>query len=140
MGELLTAVQGLLRAGLGPAVRAADVFLTPHPDFLPPGAQLPAVGVMDGPVTRREGAARTTEEEATVQIFVWSRSNDPARSLLDCLELAGTVRQAIVTAELPVSGWQWTACPRETESQLFADENLAAQRKGLEFVIIRETL
>jgi hypothetical protein len=146
MRELIQAIQTHLQNGLG-YVREADVFVTPHVDFLPDAAKFPAVGIKDGAIQRRELAGGVLEFTLDVTVIPWvqlrksadaSIMGDPVNDQKGVLEMAEDVHALLDENLLGLDGMIEAFCPTESESELFMEESGGLQKKNITYRYVRE--
>lgn len=66
MKELLAAIKAALES-----IDDVTVFVTPHENFLPHKTRMPAIGIKDGTIKRREGVSLTMESTMEVKLIAW---------------------------------------------------------------------
>lgn len=70
MQTLLPKIRARLQ-GLPWLKRRQDVYVTPYENFMPTGTRPPCLGIVPGPVTRRELAGEMVERQLTVRLAAY---------------------------------------------------------------------
>lgn len=70
MDELLVKIKEQLQSALS-YIRAGDIFITPHLDFLPQGVKKPCIGIKDGKVEHSYGAGGSKELTMWVRLAIF---------------------------------------------------------------------
>ena len=142
MKALLTAIKTRLKSQIT-AVRDRDIVVVEDVDVLPAGVDFPAIGLKDGPVTRKRIAVDLREITYMVQVIVYVRLSKPEAAVMGwgttpgVLDLAPDVLSALEDNYLSITGMDTAECLSEQASALFGDEKEALQRKILNFTYIK---
>lgn len=126
MKTILTGIKAALQGGLS-YVRAADVYISPHEQFVPAAVRQPCIGIKDGRVSRAELMAGCLEIAFDVHVCCFveilkderSIIGDGASSGIGILEMASDVHGILHGNLLGVSGVTSAFCAGETESRMF---------------------
>lgn len=145
MRTLLAAIQTQLRSDLT-YVRDQDVYITPHPNYVPRGVQPPFIGLKDGPVARRELAGGWIEVTRQVLVVVYtalakeeaSVMGDAAAGQKGVLEIEEDVHASLDENLLSIDGMQSAWSPSAAASEMFGDAQRSLQRKIITYEYIGE--
>jgi len=122
MNELLQAVRNSLQTVGG--LRARDVFITPHPNYIPTGVKQPCVGVKDGKITRKELAGGMVEETLQVICFPMVKvSGDGLTGADGLLSLEKEIVNHLDQNLLNLPGMEYAWSPGSGESKMFFTDN-----------------
>lgn len=143
MKTLLLAIQTALRAGLTD-IREADIFITPHVNYLPPGVKAPAIGIKDGVVRVFEHPGESQETRIQVSLAVWVEFFAGEESILGrtdrdgVLDICADVHGVLAGNTLGVPGVIWARPLSETESEMFGDGSRGLTRKIITYEYEKE--
>jgi len=122
MNELLQAVRDSLQT-LG-GIRARDVFVTPHPNYIPTGVKQPCIGIKDGKITRKELTAGMIEETLQVVCFPMTKvSGDGLTDEGGLLSLEKAIEEKLDQNLLDLPGMEYAWSPGSGESKMFYTDN-----------------
>lgn len=122
MNELLRAVRDSLQT-LG-RTRERDVFITPHPNYIPTAVRQPCIGVKDGKITRKELAGGMVEE--TLQVICFPMVKVSGDGLTDedgLLSLEKAIEEKLDQNLLSLPGMEYAWSPGSGESKMFFTDN-----------------
>ena len=146
MKDLLTAIQTQLRTDLT-TIRDADIYITPHENYIPNQVRPPCVGIKDGTIVRRELAGGMMEYILNVAISVFVQLHkseaavigDAASGKKGVLEIADDIHASLDENLLDITGMQEAVSdPTEAGSELFGNEEEGLQRKVIKFQYVKE--
>lgn len=145
MKELLNTVRSQLQDDLN-YVRDNDVFVTEDEHLLPETVRFPAVGLKDGPISRRELPGGMWEVTMSVDLLVYVQlmkdgatvMGDAAAGKKGVLEIEDDVHVSLDENLLSITGMQSAFSPNSGPSELFGEENEAVQRKKITYRYVKE--
>lgn len=147
MQALLLAVKAALQAGIS-EVRDGDVFITPSENFIPAGVKSAlAIGVKDGPVTRRDLTCGLVEKTMQVRVAAFVRLQKPeaavigdnSTSSLGVLAAINAIEALLTDNLLAISGMIFARPVQESASEMFVGEaGVAWQQKIITYNYIWE--
>ena len=141
MKILIAAIKAALQTGLSGTVRPADIYITPHVNYIPRSVRMPCVAIADGGSDRAEllGGAVSVTAKITVVIYVDLAKEeavimgDAATGQKGLLDMADAVCSILDGDTLGVAGVLWAQCHAESASELFGDETAMVCRKILDY-------
>lgn len=98
MKDLLLKIQAELKAVSG--VRDRDIFILADTGIIPERAKFPCIGIKDGKLTRHEAMGGAVTLEMDVSIGIYGHLVRDDAEVLEVLELAGRVHDALGDNEL----------------------------------------
>ena len=147
MKALLTAIKTQLQSDLT-YVRDKDVFITEDDFATPQAIKYPAVGLKDGPVTRKELAGGMMEYAMTVKIILYVQFAKPEAAIMGdastgqvgILDMEADVHSSLDENLLDITGMQSAvAASNQPESELVGEEGQSlAQRKIITYEYVKE--
>ena len=143
MKTLLLAIQAALRAEMA-GVREADIYITPHENYIPPGVKAPAIGIKDGAVRVMEKAGMSQETRIQVSFVVWVEFFQGEESIIGranqdgVLDICSDLHGVLAGDTLGVTGVIWARPVSETASEMFGDGSRGLQRKIITYEYERE--
>jgi len=142
---LLTNIQAALREKL-PYIRPADIYITPHENFIPAGVQFPAVGIKDGNIKSEVlMGGDLSDRSKAVRLIPYVKMFDGEKSVIGhgadkgILEVAEDIKDALKDNFLGISGMEDVTCTDEKASESFGEPGDGLVRKIIIYVYeIRE--
>jgi len=146
MKELLNAIKAQLQDDLS-YIRDADIYVTPHENYIPNQVRPPCVGLKDGPVTRTmmdRGGSWETRLEVKIVCYVQlakdeaSVMGDTGTGKKGVLDIIDDINASLDNDTLSISGMKEATLASESESEMFGDEKEGLQRKIVTYLYTRE--
>ena len=143
MKTLLSAIKATLKTQIA-VVRDRDVFVTEDENIIPYSISFPAIGLKDGPVTRKRVATDLWETTRMVMVIPLVQLSKPEEAVMGgvgatgILDLAAAIRAALDDNLLSIDGMKDAECYSEQASALFGDEKEALQRKILTYTYVQD--
>jgi hypothetical protein len=134
MDAILSAIKTALQSSVT-LVADADIFITPHLDYIPNGKAFPCIGIKDGAIQNIELMGECNDRHGTVLIAPWvEMSNDEASivgsvAVTGLIDISDQIESALNHNLLSVSGVQTVFCDSSAPSELMGDERQYLQRK-----------
>lgn len=145
MKSLLTAIKSQLQTDIT-YVRDREVYITEDEDLIPGEVKFPAIGLKDGPVTRKELAGGMWEVTLFVDVIVYvglekaeaAVMGDAASSQKGVLDIEDDILSSLDDNLLDISGMQEAFAGDSESSQTIGDEKDALQKKKTTFKYVKE--
>lgn len=146
MKELLAAIKSKIQTDLI-YVRDSDVFITENENLIPDSVRFPAVGIKDGPISRKELAGGMMEYTMTVKVIPYVQLTKPAAAVMGdtstgskgILDMEDDIHSSLDENLLNISGMQSAVSATiSPESETFGDETEVIQRKVISYTYIKE--
>lgn len=146
MKTLLSAIKTQLQTSLKD-VRAADVFIVPHINYLPGAARMPCVALKDGRITRSELTGGAIAETMWVAMAVYVNLRKEEASIMGdlsagqkgVLELVSDIHTVLHQNMLAIPGMISAFCQDEQEAEMFGDDTAVVERKIINYQYDKES-
>lgn len=136
MKELLIAIKAALKS-----IDGVTVFVTPHENFLPRKTRMPAIGIKDGAIQRREGVSLTMETTMEVKLIAWvglakdegTILGDSSANQMGIIDLSDAIHARLDDNLLGLDGVISAFSPSEAGADMVGDNRETLENKVITY-------